>query len=218
MNARLRPRIAPIFPPVIISDAITSVYSVIAVWMPVTVVSRSFATVAIDTFITDASRIITNCAAASVTSTAFAATALDWVSVMIVPLRTASPRRTYWRAMATRRRSSGSMKWSWSSSPRSICTQWILPVKRLRLGRVVGGHGGAGLVADVGRLVGGEDHRLGGLDPAGADRGAVVVQRDVAALGEPAAVVGELHAHLVRAGRDRRRRPRSANSWMPSTL
>ena len=73
MNARLRPRIAPIFPPVIISDAITSVYIVIAVWMPVTVVPRSLATVAIDTFITDESRIITNCAAASVTRTAFAA-------------------------------------------------------------------------------------------------------------------------------------------------
>ena len=69
VNARLRPRIAPIFPPVIISDAITSVYIVIAVWIPVTVVPRSSATVAIDTFITDESRIITNCAAASVTST-----------------------------------------------------------------------------------------------------------------------------------------------------
>ena len=32
---------------------------------------------------------------------------------------------------------------------------------------------------------------------------AVVVQGDVAALGQPAAVVGELHAHLVGAGRDR---------------
>ena len=73
MNARLRPRIAPIRPPVIINDAITNVYKVIAVWIPVTVVPRSLATVAIDTFITDASRIITNCAAASVISTAFAA-------------------------------------------------------------------------------------------------------------------------------------------------
>ena len=57
----------------IINDAITNVYIVIAVWIPVTVVPRSFATVAIDTFITDASRIITNCAAANVTSTALAA-------------------------------------------------------------------------------------------------------------------------------------------------
>jgi hypothetical protein len=31
VNARLRPRISPILPPVIISDAITSVYIVIAV-------------------------------------------------------------------------------------------------------------------------------------------------------------------------------------------
>src|SRR3954447_3857265 len=73
VKARLRPRIAPILPPVIINDAMTSVYIVIAVWMPATVVSRSLATVAIDTFITDESRIITNWAAASVTSTAFAA-------------------------------------------------------------------------------------------------------------------------------------------------
>jgi len=58
---------------VIINDAITSVYRVIAVWMPTTVVPRSFATVAIDTFMTDESRTITNCAAARVTSTAFAA-------------------------------------------------------------------------------------------------------------------------------------------------
>src|SRR6478752_9640848 len=77
VKARLRPRIAPILPPVIINDAMTSVYIVIAVWMPATVVSRSLATVAIDTFITDESRIITNWAAASVTSTAFAAAPAD---------------------------------------------------------------------------------------------------------------------------------------------
>jgi integrase len=45
--------------------------------------------------------------------------------------RAGRTRRTYWRAMAIRRRSSGSMKWSWSSAPRSIWTQWIFPVKRL---------------------------------------------------------------------------------------
>src|SRR4051794_21031083 len=93
VKARWRPGIAPIFPPVIISDAITSVYIVIAVWMPVTVVPRSFATVAIDTFITDASRIMTNCAAARVTRTAFAAAAPPSVvpalvvSVIGIPLR-----------------------------------------------------------------------------------------------------------------------------------
>ena len=69
MNARLRPTISPTFPPVIISDAITSVYRVIAVWIPVTVVSRSFATVAIAVFITVVSRAITNWPAASVSST-----------------------------------------------------------------------------------------------------------------------------------------------------
>ena len=37
----------------------------------------------------------------------------------------------YWRAMAIRSRSSGSMKWSWSSSPASSWTQLILPVNRL---------------------------------------------------------------------------------------
>jgi hypothetical protein len=48
-----------------------------------------------------------------------------------------SGRRVRWRvlayclAMAMRRRSSGSMKWSWSSLPRSIWTQWILPLNRL---------------------------------------------------------------------------------------
>src|SRR3954452_21295719 len=51
------------------SDAITSVYIVIAVWMPVTVVSRSFATVAIAVFITVVSRAITNWPAASVPRT-----------------------------------------------------------------------------------------------------------------------------------------------------
>src|SRR5688572_29597506 len=51
-----------------------------------------------------------------------------------------------------------------------------------RVRGVVAGDGGAGLVADVGGLVGGEDHRLGGLDPALADLRAVVEQADVAAL------------------------------------
>ena len=53
----------------IISVAITSVYSVIAVWMPVTVVPTSSATCAIDTFMTELSRVIRNCPDASVSST-----------------------------------------------------------------------------------------------------------------------------------------------------
>ena len=51
------------------NDAITSVYSVIAVWIPVTVVPTSSATVAIDTFITELSSVIRNCPDASVRST-----------------------------------------------------------------------------------------------------------------------------------------------------
>ena len=100
------------------------------------------------------------------------------------------------------------MKWSWSSSPTSSWTQWILPVNRLVCGGVVGGDGGAGLVADVGGLVGGEDHRLGGSTRPVPTGVAVVVEGDVAALGQPAAVVGELHAHLVACRRGSARRPR----------
>jgi hypothetical protein len=55
---------------VIISEAMTRVYIVIAVWMPVTVVPTSHATVAIDIFITDLSSVIRNRADASVIITA----------------------------------------------------------------------------------------------------------------------------------------------------
>src|SRR5215207_4076278 len=68
-NARLRPMIAPILAPVIISAAITSVYAVIAPWMPVTVVPTSSATVAIETFITELSSVIRNWPDASVRRT-----------------------------------------------------------------------------------------------------------------------------------------------------
>ena len=68
-NARLRPMIAPILAPVIISAAITSVYAVIAPWMPVTVVPTSFATVAMETFITELSSVIRNWPDASVSRT-----------------------------------------------------------------------------------------------------------------------------------------------------
>src|SRR6187402_797289 len=71
-NARFRPMIAPILAPVIIRAAITSVYIVIAPWMPVTVVPTSFATVAIETFITELSSVIRNCPAASVNRTRLA--------------------------------------------------------------------------------------------------------------------------------------------------
>src|ERR671911_2349322 len=69
-KVRLRPRIWPTFPPVIIRTAMTSVYGVMAVWMPVTSVPRSSATVAMDTFMTELSSVIRNCPAASVSSVA----------------------------------------------------------------------------------------------------------------------------------------------------
>ena len=47
----------------------TSVYRVMAVWMPVTVVPTSLATVAMDTFMTELSRVMRNWPVASVSST-----------------------------------------------------------------------------------------------------------------------------------------------------
>lgn len=38
---------------------------------------------------------------------------------------------SYWIAVATRRRSSGEMRWSWSSTPASSCTQRTVPLKWL---------------------------------------------------------------------------------------
>ena len=69
----------------IISVAITSVYMVIAVWIPTTVVPTSLATVAIDTFITELSRVIRNCADASVASTVADASAERSVVVVTAP-------------------------------------------------------------------------------------------------------------------------------------
>src|SRR5215213_2164452 len=69
-NARLRPMIDPTLPPVTINIDMTSVYRTIAVWMPVIVVPRSLATVAIETFMTEESSAIRNCAAQSVSRTA----------------------------------------------------------------------------------------------------------------------------------------------------
>ena len=82
-------------------------------------------------------------------------------------------------------------------------------MKRAGLGAVVVADRGGAVAADVGGLVGREQHRHGRVDPALTDLGAVDVEGDGAALAQPAAVVGELDAHLVLAGRDglRRRRP-----------
>ena len=105
----------------------------------------------------------------------------------------------YCREMATLATSAGSMRWVWSSSPTSIWTTSMRPLNRLDPG-VVGADGHAVVVADVGGLVGGEDQGLGQVDPTGADLRAVVVQGDVAALGQTAAVVRELGPDLVAAG------------------
>ena len=72
-NARLRPMTAPILPPVIMQAAITRVYSVMALCTPDTVVPTSSATVAMETFITELSRVMRNCPDASVKSTTAAA-------------------------------------------------------------------------------------------------------------------------------------------------
>src|SRR4029450_9823344 len=69
MKARLRPMIDPILPPVTISMAITSVYRTMALWIPVIVVSRSSATVAIETFMTELSSAIKNWPAARIRRT-----------------------------------------------------------------------------------------------------------------------------------------------------
>src|SRR4029078_2445594 len=73
VKPRFRPMIEPILPPVTMHIAMTSVYSVIAVWMPVTVGPSSSAPVAMDTFMAELSRVIRNCAEARVTRTAPAA-------------------------------------------------------------------------------------------------------------------------------------------------
>src|SRR3954453_9788084 len=74
-KARFLPISAPILAPVIMRAAITSVYAVIAPWIPVTVVPTSFATVAIETFITELSSVIRNWPEASVQRTMVAAPA-----------------------------------------------------------------------------------------------------------------------------------------------
>src|SRR5215211_5948169 len=58
------------------------------------------------------------------------------------------------------------------------------------LGAVVVADRGAAVAADVGGLIGGEQHRHGPLDPALTSLGAIDIEGDVATLGQPAAVVG----------------------------
>src|SRR6185437_16254849 len=70
---------------------------------------------------------------------------------------------------------------------------------------VVRGNGGAAILADVAAVVGGEDHRLSHRDGAFADLLAVDKERDLAALAEAPAGVGEFHANLALAGGQRAR-------------
>src|SRR4029450_8860224 len=83
--------IAPILAPVIISAAITSVYAVIAPWIPVTVVPTSLATVAMETFITEVSSVIRNCPIARVSRTTEAAFVLVGVAAAAVVKRALPP-------------------------------------------------------------------------------------------------------------------------------
>ena len=117
--------------------------------------------------------------------------------------------RRYCRAIATLKRSSGEIRWSWSSSPRSICTQLTLPLNALPCRAVVRRDRRAGLLADVAGLVGGKRSSA----PSCSTRPsptfcAVDIERHGAALAEAAAVVLELHAHLVRARRESAASPR----------
>src|SRR5918994_836086 len=95
-NARFRPIIAPTLAPVIMSAAITSVYAVIAPWIPVTVVPTSLATVAMDTFITELSSVIRNWPDASVRRTSMSppARADEAVSAAVVTGAILSERST----------------------------------------------------------------------------------------------------------------------------
>ena len=113
---------------------------------------------------------------------------------------------SYWRAIATRK-GSGVIRWSWSSSPASSWTQLIVPVNSCPP-RCSRRSPACPCRTEVARLVAGIDHRNRRVDAAFADISAVDVERDGAALPKAATVVGELHPHLMGAGRHRRRRPR----------
>ena len=79
----------------------------------------------------------------------------------------------------------------------------ISPLKRLSPGLVLRRDRRAAVLADIAAVVGGEDHRQRGVDLPLAGLLAVDEERRLAALAQAAAGVGELHAHLVLAGRDR---------------
>src|SRR5215471_19330782 len=68
-NARFRPNRSPILLPIRMKAAETSASSAIADWTPLAVVSRSWTTAEIDTFMSDVSTTSTNIAAASMIAT-----------------------------------------------------------------------------------------------------------------------------------------------------
>src|SRR4051812_4660282 len=69
-------------------------------------------------------------------------------------------------------------------------------------GRVVVGDGRSGVAAEVAGFIGGEQNGFGLLDAAGADFHAVDEQGELSALGQSAAVVGEVGDDVVFTGGD----------------
>ena len=67
-NARRRPMMSPILAPVMMSMAMTRQYRVMTAWIVVTVVWKSWTSALIETFITDWSSTMRNCAVAKATS------------------------------------------------------------------------------------------------------------------------------------------------------
>ena len=67
-NARRRPIMSPILAPVRMSMAMTRQYRVMTAWIVVTVVWKSWTSALIETFITDWSSTMRNCAVAKATS------------------------------------------------------------------------------------------------------------------------------------------------------
>ena len=164
-NALRRPMMLPIFPPVIIMVAITSVYSVIAVCTPVTVVSRSLATWAMETFMTELSRVIRNCPDASVNRTRPAApvAAAALLSLVTSPQWAGfryptSPRRGEHRPRGGLRRVPDGGPQPWDGTLRRAGG----PPNRLRPGRPPGRPQG---------VRSRPAHRMGGT-PTGSGRGA----------------------------------------------
>src|SRR6185436_20497421 len=77
-----------------------------------------------------------------------------------------------------------------------------LAAELVAAGAVVRRNRRSGFLPDVAGLVAREDHRRGHLDTPFSVLLAVNVERDRAALGQAAAVVLELHAELMLAGRE----------------